>query len=127
MITILVLEDDSQLRQALIEKLDGYKILSASNGKEGLALIQKTQSIWGLFKPKINCILLDMQMPELDGHQFLKALHDINGAQKIPVLICTALATTRDENLTKFCNYKGKLNKFAEAEELKLRIFEAMG
>lgn len=65
--TILVVEDDNALNDAytMILKGAGYDVISAFNGKEALAAVNKLSH-----PPKI--ILLDLRMPVLDGIGFLK-------------------------------------------------------
>lgn len=63
---VLVVEDDKTLREVyeLIVSKHGYTVVVASNGEEGLALLQAR-------RPQL--VLLDMLMPVLDGLGFLKA------------------------------------------------------
>ncbi|TKB47244.1 sigma-54-dependent Fis family transcriptional regulator [Ferrimonas sediminicola] len=82
--TILVVEDDLGLREALVDTLllGGYRCLEASDGAE--ALIQL-----GQHKPAM--VISDIQMAGMDGLALLKAIRtkDLN----IPVLLMTAYGT----------------------------------
>lgn len=81
--TILIVEDDPQYQQLLSEKLklEGYSVLLARNGKEGLDI---------LMKQDVHLILLDIMMPEIDGISFLYHLH-YSLMKKIPVIVLTNL------------------------------------
>ena len=83
--TILLVEDDPDLIKPLKLKLqkENFKVLSATNGKEGWDNIQKE---------KIDCIILDIVMPETDGVWFLEKLRADPVKTKIPVIVFTNLS-----------------------------------
>lgn len=62
--TILIVDDDAELREALSEVLrdEGYAVDTAANGRAALNKLQ------GGFQPCI--ILMDLMMPEMSGHEF---------------------------------------------------------
>ena len=67
---LLIVEDDTDLRETLKEllEIEGYTVTMASNGKEALSFLKKTQKFSHL-------ILLDLMMPIMDGASFLDAFH----------------------------------------------------
>jgi CheY-like chemotaxis protein len=85
--TILVVEDDGDVREAIAEVLrdSEYKALHAANGAEALERLRTA--------PTPPCvILLDMMMPTMDGWEF-RALQQKDPAVKdIPVIVLTANA-----------------------------------
>jgi CheY-like chemotaxis protein len=82
--SILVVDDDDLLREAISFSLAhaGYGVLEARNGKEALALLE------GGFRPGL--ILLDLQMPVMDGEAFCRYCKASEQLRDIPVVICTA-------------------------------------
>lgn len=84
--SILVVEDDSDIREALIDVLEseGYHAVSATNGKEALDLLHEIQ------KPCL--VLLDMMMPIMNGQEFLECVMKDSYLAPIPVLIVSAIA-----------------------------------
>ncbi|MBL9118725.1 MAG: sigma-54-dependent Fis family transcriptional regulator [Phycisphaerae bacterium] len=82
--TILVVEDERVLREALAGLLEpeGYRIVQAENGAKGrdLALSQS-----------FDCVLTDVRMPEMDGLTLLGHLRQI--APETPVIVMTAFGT----------------------------------
>jgi DNA-binding response OmpR family regulator len=82
MAKIAIIEDDPAISQMYRIKFEseGYEVETAENGKLGLALAEE-------FKPDI--ILLDLMMPEMNGHDMLKALRETNWGQSIKVVILT--------------------------------------
>lgn len=82
--TVLVVEDDSALREAICDTLQivGYATLSADNGHTALRLLQENE---------IDIVISDVQMGRLDGMQLLAKIRQSN--PEIPVLLMTAYGT----------------------------------
>ena len=80
---VLVVDDDEGNRLMLERRVRrlGHEVLSASNGQEALALLGTTP---------IDLVLLDIQMPVLDGQQTLQILHADAGLRRIPVIVLSA-------------------------------------
>jgi signal transduction histidine kinase/CheY-like chemotaxis protein len=86
--TVLVVDDNPTnllVAQAMLERL-GAKTITASNGKE---------AIYEFLNKKIDLILIDCQMPVMDGFETTKDLRK-NGA-RIPIIAMTARASTEDQ------------------------------
>jgi CheY-like chemotaxis protein len=84
--TILIIEDDpysSELEKALFER-SGYAVLITENPKSGIAIAQDK-------KPDV--IVLDYQLPKMDGFQVLQMLKRGPETKGIPCIIVTASAT----------------------------------
>ena len=81
---ILIIDDEKNMRWALGKALEkeGFEVLEAENGIEGLDKLQKNNP---------SLILLDLRMPKKDGMQTLKEIKEIN--TEIPVIILTAHGT----------------------------------
>lgn len=82
--TILIVEDDPDIRDALrdVLELDGYEVVEASNGKEGL------ERLGSIVRPCV--ILLDLMMPVMSGGEFLAVLRDTDVLATIPVVVVSA-------------------------------------
>lgn len=78
--TVLVVEDDTALRNVLKDKLEGagFSVLSAKDGEEGFKIA---------VKKKPDLILLDVIMPKLDGLAMLKKLRGGSWGKTVPVLL----------------------------------------
>jgi PAS domain S-box-containing protein len=87
--TLLLVEDDPHLRQASAHILNdlGYRVLTAENGREALALFQAEHGI--------ALLITDLVMPELGGKALLELLRE--QAPHLPALAMTGHAT--DETL----------------------------
>jgi two-component system response regulator FlrC len=80
---VLIIEDDSHLREAISDTLElsGYQSMMAGNGEEGLKIAAAEHP---------SLIISDVQMPGLDGHAVLKKLR--KQSPEIPVILITAHA-----------------------------------
>ncbi len=81
MAKVLVIDDSLFQRRSIrkILQVDGYDILEAANGHQGLEMIVASPP---------DCIILDILMPDMNGLTFLKILQD--QGIKIPVIVLTA-------------------------------------
>ena len=80
---ILVVDDDSQLREAIVDTLmlTGYDCLEASSGEDAL---------YQLSKRSVDMVIADIQMDGMDGHTLLRNIRD--KYPQLPVLLMTAYA-----------------------------------
>ncbi|MCY1032674.1 response regulator [Corallococcus sp. BB11-1] len=84
---ILLIDDEPELEVlARYLELEGYSVLTASNGEEGLLALASCR------KPCI--VLLDLMMPVMDGYGFLKRLHEDATLCGLPVFVLTASFNT---------------------------------
>lgn len=85
---VLVVEDEHPLAKALELKLShqGFDVLCAPNGEEGLKLLEKSS---------FDVILLDLIMPLIDGFKVLEILKEKK--IKTPVIVLSNLSQNDDE------------------------------
>lgn len=87
--TVLLIEDNEQniyLIRFLLEK-NGFNVEEARNGREG---IDKAVSV------KPDLVLLDIQLPDIDGYAVVKELRDYREFEGIPIIAVTSYAMTGD-------------------------------
>ncbi len=86
--TVLVIEDQEEIREGLRDVLEaeGYIVLTAGNGKEGLALVRDHD------QPCV--IILDIQMPVMNGWEFIEAfgISDPAARAKSSIIIISAFS-----------------------------------
>ncbi len=86
---VLIVEDDLQNRQLVKDLLNikGYDTIEATNGEEGIAIAKAK---------KPDLILMDIQMPVMDGIRALEILKGDPETREIPVVAVTAYAMKED-------------------------------
>ena len=87
--TILVVDDEKDILELLQYNLEkeGYRVLTADNGKSALKAAQK----------KPDLIVLDVMMPELDGWEVCRAIRKTPATSEIPIIFLTARDSDVDE------------------------------
>lgn len=82
---VLVVEDQEINQMVLGDILeeDGYEVIYADNGEEGLEAIQQNIA-------SLSIILLDLMMPVMDGFEVLKRVHNDPDMKRIPIIVLTA-------------------------------------
>ena len=113
--TILIVDDSSVVRRMIRDILTpaGYQLLEAKNGEEALQSISTN---------KIDLVLLDMEMPDLNGNEVLKKIKENEKNFKLPVFIISSnlnVETIRDAYKMGCWDY---FRKPFSPEELKLKI-----
>jgi len=80
--TILVIDDDAEYRSLLCDILKeaGYKTMTADNGAQGFDRAVKELPAM---------ILLDVQMPEMDGYETTEAIRGISQLDATPIILVT--------------------------------------
>ena len=113
--TILIIEDDPKNRKLLAELLavKGYRILEAHNGKQGLE-----QAV--AHAPDL--ILMDIQMPEMDGYGAIQALKGDLRTRAIPAWVLTSYAMPEDEARIRACGCEAYITKPLDLCALLARI-----
>jgi DNA-binding response OmpR family regulator len=87
MLKILIVEDEKEMARGLkdILEYEGYEVISAETGKEGLAAIRKDP----------DCIILDLMLPDLSGYKVCEAIR--RQKRNVPILMLTAKAQDYDK------------------------------
>ena len=89
---ILIVDDEEDILNVLRFRLEAnnYEVLSASDGQEGL---NKARS------EKPDLIILDLMLPKLDGYKVCRMLKFDEIYKAIPIIIFTARAQKKDEEI----------------------------
>jgi putative PEP-CTERM system response regulator len=85
--TVLVVDDEKNIREGLGEylRLDGYDVILASDGKEGLKEVESGA---------VDLVITDLRMPALSGGELLKQIS--SRYPSIPVIVLTGHGTVED-------------------------------
>jgi signal transduction histidine kinase/CheY-like chemotaxis protein len=114
---ILLVEDEYINRTLAITLLqkDNWQITTAENGREALALLDKN---------RFDLILMDIQMPELDGYETTRIIRgkEKNTGNHIPIIAMTAYAVKGDRQKCIDAGMDGYISKPIKADRLRAEI-----
>lgn len=116
--TILIVDDEFGILEVLESILSdaGFTVISAINGQEALARLQKTVP---------DLVILDFMMPLLDGAGVIKAMRADKRLRAVPVLLASALP---EKTIADRCNgYNVFLRKPYKTERLMEEIARLLG
>jgi two-component system cell cycle response regulator DivK len=87
---ILVVEDQEDNRRILRDLLtnSGYDVIEAVNGLEGVSSAET-------YRPDL--ILMDIQLPGIDGYEATRRIKSNNHLKKIPIIVVTSYALSGDD------------------------------
>ena len=113
--TVLVVEDDPNQRLLYGEELaeEGYDVMEAASGQEAIDTLEANE---------IDCVVLDIAMPEMDGVETLGKMLDIDN--QLPVILNTAYSSYKDDFMTWAAD--AYVVKSADLSELKEQVAEAI-
>jgi CheY-like chemotaxis protein len=111
--TILVVDDNYSIRKLISQQLQGYNIITAKDGEQG---VEKA------LKETPDLILSDVMMPKKDGFELCKILKKHKATSHIPIILLTAKA----EQESKIDGLKTKADDYIykpyDLEKLQLKI-----
>ncbi len=96
--TILIIEDDKALLNALTTKIQnaGYETMTALNGELGLEKALRKEP---------DLILLDIRMPQMNGMEMMKELRKNSWGSGVPIIILSNVNPQDDESLQGILDY----------------------
>ncbi len=115
MTTILVVEDDKNQRLLYEQelKLEGYEIVTASDGKEALGKVQEQLP---------DIIIMDINMPKMDGIETMGRILSKN--KQVPIIINTAYSNYKDNFMSWAAD--AYIVKSSDLSELKNAVKEVL-
>ena len=122
-ITALIVDDSSVMRK-IVERslrqagLDLSKVFEAGNGAEALSVLQGD---------KVDLILCDINMPVMDGLEFVKQLAGVENAKGTPVVMITTEGSEARVVEALSAGAKGYLRKPFTPEQVKERVAPLLG
>ena len=113
--TILLIEDNEQNRYLATYLLEhaGFKIVSGDSGSQALALVEELTP---------DTILLDIQLPGMDGYQVARELRARESLKRIPIIAVTSYAMVGDEEKALQAGCTGYLEKPIDPDTFVSRI-----
>lgn len=113
--TILVVEDNQAMNAAICDifDLNSYTVLSASDGVDGLNLMQRQRP---------DVVLCDIMMPRMDGYSLLQHARSDEHLRTVPFIFLTARSSTEDRRQAKRIGIEDYLIKPVDTQDLLLAL-----
>lgn len=117
---ILIIEDSEVNRRLMRDVLlyHGFEVIEASNGKKGIELA---------LKQRPDLILLDMQMPVMDGFEVLRVIRNNPDLRGIKIITVTSFAMVGDKERILKAGADDYIAKPIDTRELPKRIKMMLG
>jgi CheY-like chemotaxis protein len=109
--SILLVEDNevNQIVASGILRKAGFSVKMADNGLEAVRMVQKEP---------FDLVLMDIQMPEMDGLEATRRIRALGGYETLPIVAMTAHAMTGDRELSLQSGMNDHVNKPIDVQEL---------
>ena len=120
----VLIVDDSTVMRKIVERslrqagLELAEVREASNGAEALAEVQNNN---------LDLILSDINMPSMDGIEFLRALGGVEGAKGVPVVMITTEGSEARVVEALSVGAKGYIRKPFTPDQVKERVSSLLG
>ena len=107
---ILVIEDQAPMRRnlALMLEMEGFEVVEAEDGYDGIEQYDRSRP---------DLIVMDVNMPRLDGKETLKQLRKIEDYNQVPIVLFTTSSSAEDARFAKKFN-AGYLTKPMNANQI---------
>ncbi|MDH6306773.1 signal transduction histidine kinase/DNA-binding response OmpR family regulator/DNA-binding LacI/PurR family transcriptional regulator [Parabacteroides sp. PF5-5] len=116
--TILAVEDDAEVLAYLSQELkENFSVLTATNGKEALTLLETED---------ISLVLSDVMMPEMNGFDLCRTMKREVSLNHIPVVLLTALSEERQKNFAISGGADDYIQKPFDTRFVKLKIIRLL-
>lgn len=121
-ITVLIVDDSSVMRKIVERSLRQAgiqigQVFEAGNGLEALAVLNER---------KVNLVLCDINMPGMDGLEFVKQLPDVENARGVPVVMITTEGSEGHVVQALSAGARGYIRKPFTADQVKDHILPVL-
>lgn len=116
--------DDSSVMRKIVERclrqagMDLAQVLEASNGEEALALVKTN---------KLDLILSDINMPVMDGLEFVRNMQTLEGGKNVPVVMITTEGGEKHVMEALSLGAKGYIRKPFTPDQVKEHVIPVLG
>ncbi len=119
---ILSVDDSKTVRRNIkdLAEVIGMEVLEAEHGQEGLDVLEDV-------KGDVDLILLDVEMPVMDGHEFLRTVKQDSRYQAIPVIMLTSVSQKEKVIEAVRIGAKQYITKPFSGEDVLAKIIQTVG
>ncbi len=122
----IMVVDDEEFAQRFVTRILGMlgtgEVLTAENGADALEKLAETDVA-------IDLIICDIEMPEIDGYEFVRKVRygEVPKYKDVPILILTGKDTDENVQKARFHKIDGFIIKPPNAEDLERKLRKALG
>ena len=115
MAKILYIEDNFENRLLVnrVLTVEGHSLIEAEDGAEGLRIAQQQNP---------DLILVDINLPEMDGYQVTARLREIPSLERVPIVALTANVLSGDRERSLRCGCDGYIQKPLDVDMLPAQV-----
>jgi two-component system chemotaxis response regulator CheY len=116
--------DDSSVMRKIVERslrqagIELSQVIEAGNGAEALAVLKESQ---------VDLILCDINMPVMDGLEFIKQLPGVANARNVPVVMITTEGSEAHVVQALSCGARGYIRKPFTPEQVRDQVTPVLG
>jgi CheY-like chemotaxis protein len=113
---ILVVDDSATVRKFVAASLNikGFRVVTASDGVEAMELMPKE---------KFDLIITDLNMPDMDGYEFIRTVQETPEFRNIPIIVLSSMTNLKDKDLALQVGAIAFLEKPLSAEAIQREVF----
>jgi CheY-like chemotaxis protein len=113
---ILVVDDSSTVRKFVAASLNmkGFRVVTAADGIEALECMPTD---------KFDLIILDLNMPDMDGFEFMRTLRETPEYRDIPIIILSSMTDLKNKDLALEMGATAFLEKPLSTEAIQREVF----
>jgi two-component system cell cycle response regulator DivK len=118
--TILYVEDnfDNRMLVRRVLEAEGYRVIEAEDGAQGIERLQSQTP---------DLVLMDINLPEIDGYEVTKRFKQLPSMEKVPVIAMTANVMKGDREKTLAAGCDGYIPKPIDIDALPGQIAKFLG
>ena len=111
----MIVEDDPDTLEMLRATMEarGFRVTSCESAAETLAAAAQT---------RVDLIISDIGMPEMDGFHLIKQLREVEGYQAIPAIALSGYASQKDAKTALAAGFNAHVSKLVDPAELVIMI-----
>ena len=115
--TILVVDDSATIRKFVAASLNikGFRVVTAADGVEALEKMPAE---------RFDLIITDLNMPDMDGFEFIRALQETPEYSGIPIIVLSSMTDMKNKDLALEVGALSFLEKPLSADAIQREVFK---
>jgi len=124
-ISVMAVEDEEfsqRITSKILYSIGVNDVLTANNGVEAIALLETTKS-------RIDLVICDIEMPEMDGYEFVRRIRygTVPGYKEVPIVMLTGKDTEKNVRSARIHKINGFIVKPPQVDTVRRHLRDALG